>query len=932
MSEAAQLLSSGTWIQPGPATLVVREAGWVLLVPGSKKEVVEAAWTVLGDGPTADDFLDKLVDAGGLESLDKLPAILYALMDGTTAHIGVKGKTPLAVYTEQGSRLLAGTEDEPLARETVEGVRRIAFGDLPPEESLGGLRLEVGVSRVRGFVQAAIDPSDLDDDARAALAEQVEQDGRSIEDPEAKKRRAEKPPPPPPKASTPSAPLRKPMMATRPAGAMPTSRQASAPAKPSADAGPSVFDDLFGDKKPDPAAEAAPAPAAGPAPATGPAPAATAADSAPAPASSPAPSPSPATPAADEAAKPPEAAAPTEGAPPAIGAGADPVPPPDRDAVAAPVADSSQAPAAEASEAPQPAGKRRLVSTSLFDRKRRPTTSTDEADKPASDPGAVAPASSENAEPAPAPEPAPQPEPESATEPAPQSEPSAPARPAPAVEAPSVAPAAEQQRPSAAPGPSPVASTPTPPPPDEDDDSPVTLVAPIDQDEVAAEESASAPTSAPAPAPAPAQAQSGAADSTASAASLGFGSDLDATGAYDDLFGKTVFRSIEDAAVRRTEEDEHDEEDESTPAAEGSSQDAEDAAAEPERDEDDQPETLGQPATPTAEAASSAIGGEFIDWVPGVGRAAPEIAQTAARRASQPAPAQPAYPQVHLAERPPAPVTGPPRAVPPTYGSAPVTREDLGFAQQPGTPSLQAPSGQPSGPQQFGAAFPGTQAPGSQHQPAMEIRQGASGASGRSASAPHPVAPSGPPPMAAPTSAGQAPAGPSHPQHANTGSAAPAPQAPSRAVMIPGVLCPNGHANSPERRECRACRGPLEQSTRTVQRPPLGYVDISTGTRFVLDRSAVIGRRPRASRVSADDVPQLITVPSPQQDISRSHLELRLEGWHVVATDLGTTNGTTLIRPGMEPVRLRSGEGVVLGEGDQLDLGDGIRLMMRGMA
>lgn len=877
MSEAAQLLSSGTWIQPGPATLVVREAGWVLLVPGSKKEVVEAAWTVLGDGPTADDFLDKLVDAGGLESLDKLPAILYALMDGTTAHIGVKGKTPLAVYTEQGSRLLAGTEDEPLARETVEGVRRIAFGDLPPEESLGGLRLEVGVSRVRGFVQAAIDPLDLDDDARAALAEQVEQDGRSIEDPEAKKRRAEKPPPPPPKASTPSAPVRKPMMATRPAGAMPTSRQASAPAKPSADAGPSVFDDLFGDKKP-------------------------------------------------------EAAAPTEGAPPAIGAGADPVPPPDRDAVAAQVTDSSQAPAAEASEAPQPAGKRRLVSTSLFDRKRRPTTSTDEADKPASDPGAVAPASSENAEPAPAPEPAPQPEPESATEPAPQSEPSAPARPAPAVEAPSVAPAAEQQRPSAAPGPSPVASTPTPPPPDEDDDSPVTLVAPIDQDEVAAEESASAPTSAPAPAPAPAQAQSGAADSTASAASLGFGSDLDATGAYDDLFGKTVFRSIEDAAVRRTEEDEHGEEDESAPVAEGSSQDAEDAAAEPEHVEDDQPETLEKPATPTAEAASSAIGGEFIDWVPGVGRAAPEIAQTAARRASQPAPAQPAYPQVHLAERPPAPVTGPPRAVPPTYGSAPVTREDLGFAQQPGTPSLQAPSGQPSGPQQFGAAFPGTQAPGSQHQPAMQSRQGPSGASGRSASAPHPVAPSGPPPMAPPTSAGQAPAGPSHPQPANTGSAAPAPQAPSRAVMIPGVLCPNGHANSPERHECRACRGPLEQSTRTVQRPPLGYVDISTGTRFVLDRSAVIGRRPRASRVSADDVPQLVTVPSPQQDISRSHLELRLEGWHVVATDLGTTNGTTLMRPGMEPVRLRSGEGVVLGEGDQLDLGDGIRLMMRGMA
>lgn len=116
--------------------------------------------------------------------------------------------------------------------------------------------------------------------------------------------------------------------------------------------------------------------------------------------------------------------------------------------------------------------------------------------------------------------------------------------------------------------------------------------------------------------------------------------------------------------------------------------------------------------------------------------------------------------------------------------------------------------------------------------------------------------------------------------------------------------------------------------------PPtaLGTVDISTGGGFVLDRSAVIGRRPRASRVSADDVPQLVTVPSPQQDISRSHLELRLEGWRVIALDMGTTNGTTLERPGMEPVRLRAGEGVVLGEGDRLDLGDGVRLTMRGMA
>ena len=149
---------------------------------------------------------------------------------------------------------------------------------------------------------------------------------------------------------------------------------------------------------------------------------------------------------------------------------------------------------------------------------------------------------------------------------------------------------------------------------------------------------------------------------------------------------------------------------------------------------------------------------------------------------------------------------------------------------------------------------------------------------------------------------------------------------PGNAVTLTGLVCANGHANSPERPACRSCGAPLHGPPRTVTRPPLGVVRVSGGDPFVLDRTAIIGRRPRASRVSGNDVPQLITVPSPQQDISRSHLELRLEGWHVVAIDLGTTNGTTLHREGFEPVRLRPREGVVLHDGDLLDLGDDVHL------
>src|SRR5690606_25914543 len=178
----------------------------------------------------------------------------------------------------------------------------------------------------------------------------------------------------------------------------------------------------------------------------------------------------------------------------------------------------------------------------------------------------------------------------------------------------------------------------------------------------------------------------------------------------------------------------------------------------------------------------------------------------------------------------------------------------------------------------------------------------------------------------APGPAAGPPAAPPRPLAAPSGQPATASSTP---VLLPGLLCPAGHANPPELSRCRTCGQLLAGPVRAVPRPPLGLVEISTGDSFRLDRAAIIGRRPRASRVSGREVPQLITVPSPQQDISRSHLELRPEGWHVVALDLGTTNGTTLLREGTVPRRLSPHHGVMLQDLDVLDLGDGIRLRLR---
>lgn len=106
-----------------------------------------------------------------------------------------------------------------------------------------------------------------------------------------------------------------------------------------------------------------------------------------------------------------------------------------------------------------------------------------------------------------------------------------------------------------------------------------------------------------------------------------------------------------------------------------------------------------------------------------------------------------------------------------------------------------------------------------------------------------------------------------------------------------------------------------------------GRIRLSTGQEVALDRTVIIGRRPRATRASGTDLPHLVAVESPQQDISRNHLEVRPEGDTVVVVDLHTTNGSTLLRPGADPVRLHPGEQTLVLSGDVIDLGDGVTVV-----
>jgi len=157
-------------------------------------------------------------------------------------------------------------------------------------------------------------------------------------------------------------------------------------------------------------------------------------------------------------------------------------------------------------------------------------------------------------------------------------------------------------------------------------------------------------------------------------------------------------------------------------------------------------------------------------------------------------------------------------------------------------------------------------------------------------------------------------------------AAAAATAPPATGPMVLARQCSGGHANPPTASTCTVCGQSLGGEARQVRRPALGRIRMSTGEVLELDRPAVIGRQPQAHRVGSGTMPRMIQVRSPNGDISRSHCEVVLEGWHVQLRDLKATNGTVLIREGAAPRRLGQGESVMVLDGDIADLGDGVSL------
>jgi hypothetical protein len=142
---------------------------------------------------------------------------------------------------------------------------------------------------------------------------------------------------------------------------------------------------------------------------------------------------------------------------------------------------------------------------------------------------------------------------------------------------------------------------------------------------------------------------------------------------------------------------------------------------------------------------------------------------------------------------------------------------------------------------------------------------------------------------------------------------------------VQAVRCTVGHPSPVHASVCRVCGVALERQQPTVvSRPVLGTLRLSTGEHIPLDRGVLLGRAPTTDNESAPDRPHVLRLGGASDDVSRNHVEITLEDWTVLVTDLGSANGTVITAPGRLPERLRADVPQAIEPGTVVSLADEI--------
>ncbi len=141
---------------------------------------------------------------------------------------------------------------------------------------------------------------------------------------------------------------------------------------------------------------------------------------------------------------------------------------------------------------------------------------------------------------------------------------------------------------------------------------------------------------------------------------------------------------------------------------------------------------------------------------------------------------------------------------------------------------------------------------------------------------------------------------------------------------------PSGVELTPSSPEPTSVSAPEDVATRAYSLADLEAAQTQQFYRFRIGKTVVwldavsyVGRRPSSPRIIYGQMPRLVRVPSPKQEVSSTHVELRQLGASVVLTDMKSTNGSVVFPPGGEPRKLRQGESIVATPGTLVDIGDG---------
>lgn len=139
--------------------------------------------------------------------------------------------------------------------------------------------------------------------------------------------------------------------------------------------------------------------------------------------------------------------------------------------------------------------------------------------------------------------------------------------------------------------------------------------------------------------------------------------------------------------------------------------------------------------------------------------------------------------------------------------------------------------------------------------------------------------------------------------------------------QVLATFCDKGHPNPPQRGTCYSCGARVGGSPRQVPRPQLGWLKVTGGESVPLRGPVVAGRNPKTVAIGSQEQPRLLALP--HRHVSGNHIAFLLEGWTVLARDLGSSNGSYLRRHGKPPVRLPE-QDTPLVPGDVIDLGHGV--------